>query len=313
MLEGLTRLRSWSIFERVSTDPPTPPLTPVEPEPPAAGEADASKGEPVASGEPRAAGGAQAEGAVPRPEPMAADAEARSVSGRLAALLAWPFKVKAEFEEHWAGITVEVDRIRRGRVARFWFFVKIMLLHLRYVMGYLTAGFLVSAPLYLGTHGSFDEELLQRVWRSTVYGLICLVPFVGLIPMTRIPWENMRLPEFKNFELTLTRWASYVAGVYWLVCFYAGAGRRQDAPPLWWFDEHIAWVNLILMFTAWLRIKVQTVIFQDFYALENYDDLVLNRERERARAASGELPVLEQEAQATRGESAGGSAASSPE
>ncbi|MDF1661338.1 MAG: hypothetical protein P1V97_06180, partial [Planctomycetota bacterium] len=203
----------------------------------------------------------------------------------------WPFNARDDVEERWGNITQEWDRIRGGTIARYLFLTKIVLLHARYIFGYIAAGFLVSAPLYMGTKlfndFSWDSRIFGHIFYSLLDGLICLIPFVVLIPFTQIDWENMRVPEFKIFELALTRWASYIALAYLIVCinlsiFYDMKGEA------WWFDLQIAWINFTLMVSAWLRIKIQTLIFKDFYSLESKEDLVLHRKFEDKKKAEDE-------------------------
>lgn len=192
-------------------------------------------------------------------------------------LLRWPGRVREDLEERYEGMYHEVERLRMGPVARFLFFSKILLLHVRYIFGYLAAGFLVSAPLYLGTHkGWFEAESLKSIFRSLVYGGLCALPFIALLPLTRIDWERMRLPEFKIFELALCRWAGYVALAYLIIAVNVDAFRAEGEPVYFWFDKNIAWINFMLMVSNWARIKIQTLIFPDFYSLVDKEGLVLS-------------------------------------
>lgn len=81
-------------------------------------------------------------------------------------------------------------------------------------------------------------------------------------------------PEFKNFELALTRWASYCAAA-----FFVFAGVLQLTAPQsrlgWLCDFRVAWVELVLMSFAWVGVKFHTVLFREFYTLKPDDDLVL--------------------------------------
>ena len=225
-----------------------------------------------------------------KPEPPSEEApvEGGLLKRSIHRLINWPFRARDDVEERWGNITQEWDRIRGGTVARYLFLTKIVLLHARYVFGYIAAGFLVSAPLYMGTKlfndFSWDSKIFGHIFYSLLDGLICLIPFIVLIPVTQIDWENMRVPEFKIFELALTRWASYIALAYLIVCinlnfFYDMSGQA------WWFDLQIAWINFTLMVSAWLRIKIQTLIFRDFYSLESKEDLVLHRKFDDKRSA----------------------------
>ncbi|MEZ6185826.1 MAG: hypothetical protein R3F62_12550 [Planctomycetota bacterium] len=198
---------------------------------------------------------------------MAEDSEvARTPSGRLepqprGRLGRWLRLKQYEAERRWADPR---EHFRHKRLL-----AKVVLLHVRYTCGYLATGFLISAPIQLGTQDHWDS-----IGKSLVLGLICTLPFVVLWPFTRVDWERMRLPEFKNLELAQTRWAVYASGAFLLVC---GLARLwPDGSLLWLFDVRIAWLSLLLMAFAWLRVKFHTLVFREFYTLKPDDDLVLS-------------------------------------
>ena len=76
-------------------------------------------------------------------------------------------------------------------------------------------------------------------------------------------------------------------GGYLLVSFWVTAVADGD---ILLFDRQIAWVNFVLMVTAWARIKLQTLIFKDFYSLENYEGLVLLPPSKRGDGPDAEAP-----------------------
>jgi len=169
---------------------------------------------------------------------------------------------RAETESHWARVLVGVQRTR--------IVTRVILIYARYTCGYLATGFLISAPLQLVTHREWGD-----MFKSLILGVAFALPFLLLIPFTQLEWERMRLPEFKNFELALTRWASYCAGA-----FFALSGLLQITAPEttlgWLCDVRVAWVELVLMFFAWVGVKFHTVLFREFYTLKpDDDDLVL--------------------------------------
>jgi hypothetical protein len=144
---------------------------------------------------------------------------------------------------------------------------KIKLLHLRYVMGYLGAGFAVSAPVTLGYqvyYGQDAGEMMALTGLSLVYGLALLVPFLALEPVTRVAWEKMRVPEFRMFELAVSRSAMVVSLVMFLVSM-ARVGPLA-ARLARWMPPGLFWTVFVLMATAWAKIKAQTIIFPEFYA-----------------------------------------------
>lgn len=210
-------------------------------------------------------------GAAPRP-------------GVVQRMLGWVRSHNDATQARWDAV-LEIPRIRRTR-----FLAKVVAIHARYTCGYLMTGFLVSAPIQLGR----GHEGGGAIFKSIFLGSAFLLPFVALIPFTRIAWEKMRLPEFKNLELGLTRWATIAS-----VAFLALTGLVQlfadpQGPVAWLFDPHIAWVNLGLMAFAWVRIQFDAWLFREFYTLHPDDDtLVLFRlpqdMRERAAAPCVDL------------------------
>jgi hypothetical protein len=133
-------------------------------------------------------------------------------------------------------------------------------LHVRYVFGYLAAGFLVSVPLSLGMkvgNGLTLSEAVAQGGLSVGYGLLLLLPFLGLWPFTRIDWKAMRVPEFQLFELSVTRTATLVA----LGLLLLSAALRVFS---WLADPRVPWMVFVLMAVSWGRIKLQTRLFPEF-------------------------------------------------
>jgi hypothetical protein len=183
----------------------------------------------------------------------------------LGRVLAWYRRRKRETEARWELIL--------GGVRRTGTITKVILLHARYTFGYLSAGFLLSAPFTIGwRHG----EGLEPIAKSVILGVLCAIPFGLLIPFSQIDWGRMRLPEFKNLEVALTRYATYtMVGV--LVAFLGVQAFVSSEHFLHWLcDVRVAWINLFLMLFAWVRTKFHVVLFRDFYTLKPGDDLVLS-------------------------------------
>jgi len=146
---------------------------------------------------------------------------------------------------------------RAKRVAR-------VLLHARYVFGYLAAGFLVSVPISLGSrigYGIGFKEALENMGLSVTYGILLLIPFFVLIPFSRIDWKGMRVPEFQLFELAVTRHATWVGFALCLVFYQLHAFTN-------WVEPSVAWTVAVLMLFAWGRIKVNVLLFPEFYKEE---------------------------------------------
>src|SRR5258708_1524806 len=110
-----------------------------------------------------------------------------------------------------------------------------VLLHVRYVCGYLAAGFLVSVPISLGSRAAYGGmtvlEAVKAGGLSVLYGVLLLVPFFALIPFSRIDWKAMRVPEFQLFELSVTRTATIVAAVLFLLSLGIHLSLSRLAEP----------------------------------------------------------------------------------
>ncbi len=215
------------------------------------------------------------EPAAASPTPTTPTAPARP--GVIGRLLGWIKSHNDATQARWDAV-LEIPRIRRTR-----FLAKVVAIHARYTCGYLMTGFLVSAPIQLGRAHDGGGAIFKSIFLGSAF----LLPFVALIPFTKIAWDKMRLPEFKNLELGLTKWATIAS-----IAFLAFSGvvqlfAAESSPVRWLFDPHIAWVNLGLMAFAWVRIQFDSWLFREFYTLHPDDDtLVLFR----LPAAMRELP-----------------------
>lgn len=148
---------------------------------------------------------------------------------------------------------------------------QVLLLHIRYTCGHLAAGFLVSAPIQLigGSYGQWDEG---RIWKSMWLGGLFGLPFLLLMPFTNVDWGRMRIPEFKHLELAFSRWALWASLGLLVLALLIQAGHGSDSL----LDLRVAWVNLVLMFFAWVRVKANMIMFREFYTLKPGDELVIS-------------------------------------
>lgn len=199
-----------------------------------------------------------------------------------------------------ASLKVRAEELARRRedldrsFRRFRFLTKIGLLRFRYVCGYLAAGFLVSAPLYLSLRMWYQGEIfstpasewLDPILHSVLLGVVLLLPYALLAPFTRISWENMRVPEFQKFELSLARSASIAALAYFLACIVVAA-VFYDSEYNAFFDPRPAWTNFLLQLVPWLRLKALTFLFKDYYDNSvKKEDLVLHPKSDTVRVAT---------------------------
>src|SRR5579871_4918098 len=136
-----------------------------------------------------------------------------------------------------------VERVRGGVTAQGARLARAVLV-VRYVMGFLAGGFLISVPISIGSRVGYGVGLGDAVRASAVsclYGVIFLVPFLGLIPLTRIDWREMRVPEFQLFELTVAKWAAAAAG---LLFFLSLIGNPTAQPG--WIEPGVLWTVFVL-------------------------------------------------------------------
>jgi hypothetical protein len=144
---------------------------------------------------------------------------------------------------------------------------KFGLLHLRYVTGYLAAGFGVSAPVTLGYQIYYGENALQMMaltGLSVLYGIVFLAPFLALEPLTRVAWGRMRVPEFRMFELTVSRSAALVSLALFVASLFTHMSSASRLAR--WLPPGLFWTVCVLMATAWAKIKAQVILFPEFYA-----------------------------------------------
>lgn len=127
-----------------------------------------------------------------------------------------------------------------GRVVSF-------LLHLRYVAGHLAAGFLVAVPAQLILRRE-DAYLVH----SLAYGIVCLLAFLLLLPLSRFDWRSVTVPEFIHFERAVAFYAALLAGGLLVASLFA--------PPLEKIYT-VFWIVFLVNFFNWANKKVNTYFF----------------------------------------------------
>jgi hypothetical protein len=125
------------------------------------------------------------------------------------------------------------------------------LLRVRYVLGSLAAGFLVSVPAQLVLRGT-DWSLLH----SIAFGIVFLLGSLLLVPFTRVDWRLVALPEFKRFELSVSFYSMLLAAALQPLPFLF----RAFAP-----NKPVFWLVFVLMGFAWGQNKFYSLIFREFY------------------------------------------------
>ena len=127
------------------------------------------------------------------------------------------------------------------------------------------SGFVISVPIALGSRLGYGGMTVFETFResllSVLYRLILFVPFFALVPFARIDWKATRVPQFQLFELSVTRTATFVAGILTLLSLQARVVSDFAEPRL-------SWTVFVLMGFAWGRIRLWTIIFPEFYRNE---------------------------------------------
>ncbi len=128
------------------------------------------------------------------------------------------------------------------------------IMNIQYTIGYVAAGFLVSVPIQLLWVDEWTD-----LWPSLVRGFICLGGFLIFYPIVRyFDWKNMKLPVFKLFELSVTRNAALVSLALLAISL---VDQRVGSPRM-------LWLLFLLEGIAYVKIKAHTLIFREFYAIE---------------------------------------------
>jgi hypothetical protein len=137
------------------------------------------------------------------------------------------------------------------------------LAHVRYVFGYLASGFLVSVPISAASHvigagDALSSSVLVETGISIAQGALCLIPFFALVPVTKIDWKNMKVPEYQLFDMKVTRSAMIASGLLCLVSFQVRFFVK-------WIEPKVYWYVFVLMLFAWARLKAMVLLFPEFY------------------------------------------------
>jgi len=169
-------------------------------------------------------------------------------------------------------------------------------LETRYTFGYLAAGFLVSTPLWILSDPGSDWSTVPY---SLLYGIACLVVYFLFGPLAKADWKNLKLPEFKLFELSVTRWSCLLSFVFMLVL--------AIHPRLRW-QWRLGLLQFLVMLLPYLRIKLDTWLFKDFYEIEEKERRRVVRARERLKVAEATATAAEASGAApfTEAETSGG-------
>jgi hypothetical protein len=150
--------------------------------------------------------------------------------------------------------------------------VRVVLVQARYTLSYVATGLLVSGPIQLGLQHMGDGAF----YKSIILGLIFLAPALLLLPLTRVDWHLMRLPEFKVLERGLARWSAALALLFLGAAAAVRAIYGGESGIGWLCDPHVARVNLSLMVFALVRAEVDAWLFPEFYALDEASLVLLS-------------------------------------
>ena len=212
--------------------------------------------------------------ADPSPSPSA-PAPHPGPGGPVSGLKAWVKQRNDRTQARWDALV----ETHGHHLARKKLLLKVALVHIRYTCAYLATAFLVSTPyqliwqLFRATSGDASQEpRAGPIVHSLLVGLALLLIMAVLIPLTRIDWSKMRLPEFKVFELNLAWWALVVSAAYLALSIVADPIWGDDSAVGQLCDRRVALPVFTLMAFSWVRGKFDAWLFKDFYTLHPDDD-----------------------------------------
>jgi hypothetical protein len=209
------------------------------------------------------------------PAPPPAPAPHPGPGGPVSGLKAWVKQRNDRTQARWDALV----ETHGHHLARKRLLLKVALVHIRYTCAYLATAFLVSTPyqliwqLFRATSGDASREpRAGPIVHSLLVGLALLLIMAILIPLTRIDWSKMRLPEFKVFELNLAWWALVVSAAYLALSIVADPIWGDDSAVGQLCDRRVALPVFTLMAFSWVRGKFDAWLFKDFYTLHPDDD-----------------------------------------
>lgn len=167
---------------------------------------------------------------------------------------------------------------------------QLRLLRVRYVLGYLAGSLLVSVPIDVGyqlASGRGTPTGIAAAGVSIGYGLVCVVGFFVLRPLTQIPWERVRVPEFAVFEMHVAAFASAVSLLLLAVSLALGVVVHEGSL---WLPPRLFWTVFVLVGLAWVKLKVQTLLFPEFYADRGGEKILSLEDPPEAGAAAAPVP-----------------------
>ncbi|MHC5077935.1 MAG: hypothetical protein ACYTHN_02875, partial [Planctomycetota bacterium] len=88
---------------------------------------------------------------------------------------------------------------------------------------------------------------------SLAYGIVFLLAFALLIPVSRFDWRTVTVPEFMRFEATVHFFSALVAALL--------LGASLLIPELR-NNRHVFWIVLLITGFAWLQKKMHSFLFR---------------------------------------------------
>ncbi len=103
-----------------------------------------------------------------------------------------------------------------GKALRFLLFV-------RYVLGTLASGFLVAVPAQLLLRG-MESHLLY----SLGFGVVFLLGFLLLLPVSRFDWRSVTVPAFMRFQVRVSFASMLLSGVLLVASLLPSLERNRE-------------------------------------------------------------------------------------
>ena len=125
------------------------------------------------------------------------------------------------------------------------------LLYVRYILGNVAAAFLVAVPARLILIGGESD-----MFHSLAYGIVFLLGFALLIPVSRFDWRTVTVPQFMRFETVVNFYSSVISALLLGASFLVAELHET---------RHVFWIVFLINVFAWGTKKVHVFLFRTRY------------------------------------------------
>lgn len=129
-----------------------------------------------------------------------------------------------------------------------------ILLHVRYLLGQMAAGFLVSVPAQAILRGV--EWILVY---SLAFGVVFLVGYLLLLPLSRFDWRTVTVPDFIRFESQVSFTAMLLSAALLLLTILFPEELRNN--------REVFWFVLAINFFLWAQKKFYSWLYSTKFGM----------------------------------------------